>query len=176
MSESELRFEIQRGNSSRFAREKYDYLVFRLAEIERQNADEEKRTHMTQEQLSNSKSSSWKQKFEEHPLVFAFTLIAVGFVAGVGVSEWSMNFRTQTPNANVLNISSQIEALTSEHNRRLGELHLKLQEHENEVVSVGNLNVVQEKHLEAAKRVMESIDEENDSYKLHLEQLVRIAE
>jgi hypothetical protein len=118
---------------------------------------------------------SMREKFENHPLIFSISLLIIGFVAGFGVSEWSMNFRdgTLAPVARSASaVSKQIESLTNEHIKRLKDLHAELREQEREAVYGGHINSTQQKHKEAAEHLRQVIEDDNSSYRGHLEQLI----
>lgn len=124
----------------------------------------------------HNKSNTIKERFENHPVVFGLSLIIIGFLAGFSFNEWVIQFKNDNPPVSELSaLTAQIESLTQEHNRRLGALHTELRENEKQAVYNGNPDSIQKKHEEAAQRLRESIEEENQSYKLHLEQLMKIA-
>lgn len=122
---------------------------------------------------------SMREKFENHPLIFSISLLIIGFVAGFSVNEWSMSFRDGTlapVTRSASEVSKQIESLTNEHNKRLKDLHGELREQEKEAVYGGHIDSTQQKHKEAAQRLRQVIEDENNSYRGHLEQLMRFAD
>lgn len=123
----------------------------------------------------NEQKQSLKERFENHPLVFGFTLVIVSFLAGFGFNEWTMGFRGGESAASDLSgVAAQIESLTKEHNKRLEALHVELRENEKQAVYGGNSDSTQKKYAEAAQRLRGSIEEENNSYQMDLEQLIKI--
>lgn len=175
LSEQELRLEVEQGRASRFQREKYAYLKVRLAEIE----SGKERNRMREKDEKNGGLWNWRKKVEHHPLVFAATLIFIGFGIGYSVGEWTAQIRADRLSDNLIDagrIEAQIEVLTSEHNRRLAELHAALREAEKEAVDLSHIESNQRKYVEAAQRIRESISEENSSFETYLNQLMRITD
>lgn len=181
LSREELVYEINLGNRSRFQREKFAYLKTRLDEIS--SREPPQTTVSDVDKMTNP--SSWKEKFENHPVIFGFALILMGFLAGLGVSEWSFQFRsspssTQNSDSNkqlsINSIAKQIEILTSEHNSRLSSLHEELKKNEQQSVYGGHLDSSQQKYVKAAERIRASITEENTSYSKQLDQLLKIVD
>ena len=164
MSIADMHYEVARGRQSRFQGDKFAYLEARLAEIQ-------------SETRGSAEMPTWKEKFENTPVIFGITLVIFGFGMGYGVSEWTQSFRENAPSvaASIAKIENQIEELTKKHNVRLDALHKSLEENEKEAVYGGHLDSRQEKHIRAAERIRKSIAEENESYRMHLEQLMKIA-
>lgn len=122
---------------------------------------------------------SMREKFENHPLIFSISLLIIGFMSGFGVNEWSMGFRDGTlapVTRSAPEVPKQIESLTNEHNKILKDLHAELREQEREAVYGGHLDGTQQKHKEAAQRLRQVIEDENNSYRGRLEQLMRFAD
>lgn len=81
-----------------------------------------------------------------------------------------------TTNKATLSNSKQIKVLTNEHNKRLAELQVRLLKDEEESINDAHIPSTQQRFINAAERIRDSIKQENESYQRHLEQLMKIAD
>lgn len=73
------------------------------------------------------------------------------------------------------NITSQIEIVTNNHNKRIEELHKKYLNLESEAVSLAHIEDNQKKYIESANRIKDLIYKENKLFQVQIKELIKFS-
>jgi len=109
-------------------------------------------------------------------------LLFSAYMLGIKTSPYLNNTKNkslQVPETRISNtgpnITSQIEIVTNNHNKRIEELHKKYLNLESEAVSLAHIEDNQKKYIESANRIKDLIYKENKLFQVQIKELIKFS-